>query len=230
MAKILITGTPRSGTQWLIAMVQVAAGWVEDDKKAWVRHEPATWRAYREPEMTNEHMKDVVLKDPGPYVEINAYANEGMIYWNTIGGRIVHLVRDPHDTARSIVRARLNIVGVRYDMEELKFHNPTMQSYMDYDAALHYWAETHARIMRWPVHMRVRIEDLWTDFDKFCAFINEMFKSDVSSGWVDHQRQWLIDNQKAVHDSHGALPYPDVPDRLDMPAYIQEMARMFGYS
>jgi hypothetical protein len=234
--KVLFTGTARSGTQWLVPVLQVGLGFLNEDQFR-VQHEPLTWKGYRDIISTDNHMKNVVLKDGGPYIEINCYANQALVYWKVIGGTIVHLVRDPHDVARSMVRARFNLVGVRYDMESIHFNTKAPLKYMTYEMALDHWVEQYARIRQYQPAFIYKIEDLWSSFEKTCELINDITwgTSPVSGmsmteSWTPKQRDWVKELHGTTVDTHKRLPYPEnIPPREEMPEYVKALAREYGY-
>jgi hypothetical protein len=212
--KVLITGTPRSGTQWIRQILQEAF-----DLE--IHHEPLPWKGQRDLDRLDRYFRNDVLKNLEPYVEVNCYANQSVAYWHLLGARVFHIVRDPHDTAASIVRVGLNIVGVRFDENAPTYAEDHPMGHMSYRTALDHWAETHTRLKQTPCSGPYRIEDMWDD--DLCM---REFLLDVSRGlgvplnYPDHMG--LVDNLSDWE-------YHDVPPREEMPEYIKALARDFGY-
>ena len=217
--KILFTGAARSGTQWLREVVEFATGLPHDR----VLHEPIPWGGYHDPNVVTEHIEKVVLADMDDFIEVNCYAQHGLKYWEAVGGKIIHIIRDPHDTARSYVRTGFNPLGMRYltKLAEL--------GYMDYEQALLHWAEQHLRIMQHPVFDAHHIEELWEDYDLFVWMVDSLEIGTPSCDWKREKHRQLERLWKKKKDNHTTRPYPKVPHPHDMPEHIKALAKELGY-
>jgi hypothetical protein len=207
----IITGTYRSGTQWLTA----AMGDTYYDV-ATVRHEPVGSMYFYIPEHGS---RAISFKDLPPTLQTHLVEVSHMqgdyieIAWQSCAAitimrdyfpgkvKVVHLTRDPHDTARSAEKCGLDL----------------------YRMGLRRWLSTHARILRvqgrpW---MRMKIEDLWSG-----RYGLRELTDFVGLEWRDELEKWTGINT----DNHFNKPMPEVnkEELLDMDDVLR-MARRLGY-
>lgn len=221
--KVLVTGTARSGTQWLTDVLRVALNLTADR----CEHEPLTWRGYRDTLTAVEHIKNKVLQDFDPYVEVSCYANIGLFYWWAMGAKVIHITRDPYDTARSHVRTGFNKVGLRY---RGAFGRDGGLGQMDFHEALDHWAEQHLRIMQWPVNGTFAIEDLWDNVENLEPLLDTIKEPGYYESMDRTTRRKLERQHKKRSDKLAgkAIEFTP-PTREEIPGYIKALARDFGY-